>query len=182
MRIGFDLDNIFIHTPPMIPGSLIEKFYKERDNGILRYRIPSKPDQLLRQLIHFPILRPPMKDNLAFLKTLMREDNQLYLISSRFKFLEKRTKQLIKRHKLDTIFDGLYFNFENKQPHEFKNEMIQKLKLDMFIDDDLSLLNFVAKHNPKTKFFLLHQAKPQRSLARNVTQIRKLEEILKRSA
>jgi hypothetical protein len=180
MRIGFDLDNIFIHTPPMIPGSLIEKFYKERDNGVLRYRIPSKPDQLLRQLIHFPILRPPMKDNLAYLRTLVSKDNQLYLISSRFKFLEKRTKQLIKRHKLDTIFDGLYFNFDNKQPHEFKNEMIQKLKLDMFIDDDLSLLNFVAKHNPKTKFFLLHQAKSQRPLAQNVTQIRRLEEIFQR--
>src|SRR5579885_1622906 len=178
MRIGFDLDNIFINTPPFVPKTIIERLYKERDNGILRYRIPSKPEQLLRQLIHFPQMRPPMHDNIAFLQTLsQRKQDTLYVVSSRFGILEKQTNELIKRHKLDTIFDGLYFNFANKQPHDFKNTMIQKLKLDMFIDDDLSLLNYVARRNPQTKFFWLHGSRPHKSLEKNVFQIKKLEEI-----
>jgi len=33
--------------------------------------------------------------------------------------------------------------------------MIKKLRLDMYIDDDLSLIKFAARHNDRTKFFCL---------------------------
>src|SRR6266568_1092980 len=157
MRIGFDLDKIFINTPPFLPLVVINKFYKARDNGVLLYRIPSRTEQLLlRKPSHLPILRQPIQQNFSFLKDLAKDkNNHLYLISSRFKFLEPETNRLVKKYGLDTIFDELYFNYENKQPHEFKNEVLQKLKLDMFVDDDLSLVRYVANDNPKTKFFWL---------------------------
>ena len=52
MKIGFDLDKIFINTPPFVPISIINKFYKQRDNGILLYRIPTRPEQLFRKATH----------------------------------------------------------------------------------------------------------------------------------
>ncbi len=179
MNIGFDLDGIFINTPPLVPKEIIEKLYKKKDNGVLLYKIPSVPEQLFRKATHLPIFRPPIEENLRFLKSISKKDNKLYLISSRFKFLEKETNQLVKRYGLDTIFDGIYFNFDNKQPHVFKDEIIKKLKLDVHIDDDLSLIKFVAQHNPKIKFLWLNNKLNKDFIAANVFPISELKEIFK---
>lgn len=169
MTIGFDLDRIFINTPPFIPGNVISRLYKKKDNGELLYRIPSHPEQLFRRVTHLPLFRPPIEENLAFLQQLAKKNNKLYLISSRYKFLENVTEQLVKKHKLGSIFEKLYFNYDDKQPHIFKNEILRKLKLDMYIDDDLSLLQFVAKDNPKTKFFWLETDEKESAIAHHKT-------------
>lgn len=179
MKIGFDLDKVFINTPPFIPNTVITKFYKQRDNGILLYRIPKRPEQLFRKAMHIPLLRPAMKKNLVFLRALAKEKrHQLYLISSRFKFLEPETKLLVKKYELDKIFDKLYFNYDNEQPHEFKNKMLQKLNLDIFVDDDLSLIRYVAKDNPKTTFFWFDEHAKTDKLKENIVAISDLGEML----
>jgi len=179
MKIGFDLDKIFINTPPLLPIFIINKFYKARDNGILLYRIPSRAEQLLlRKPAHLPFLRQPIKQNFAFLKTLAKDkNNHLYLISSRFEFLKPETELLVKKYGLDKIFEKLYFNYENKQPHKFKNEILQELKLDLFVDDDLSLVRYVAKDNPKTQFFWLDDRTKFAKLTTNITAIANLEQM-----
>jgi len=177
MNIGFDLDKVFIDYPPLFPAVLFDRFYKKKDNGVLLYRIPSYPDQIVRKILHLPFLRPPIKDNLAFLKSISKKSNKLYLISSRYRFLEKATNRLVKKYQLDKTFDGLYFNYENKQPHLFKEEVLNALKLDLYIDDDLSLLKHVAKTNPKTKFFWLNHTGKQQALPKNIISITKVSEI-----
>ena len=111
MKIGFDLDKVFINTPIFIPSSIIEKLYKKRDNGVLIYRMPGRTEQIIRNISHLPILRPAMRGNLNFIRNLPRENNKFYLISSRFKFLEKRTKNLIQKHQLDKLLYEMFFNF-----------------------------------------------------------------------
>lgn len=168
MNIGFDLDKVFIDTPPLIPKIVIDKLYKKKDNGTLLYRIPGKPEQIFRRITHLSILRPAIKENLEFLRSIPKDKNKLYLISSRFKFLEHRTKRMIKKHQFNKIFDEMFFNFANEQPHIFKNRIIKNLKLDYYIDDDLSLLNYVAKHNPQTTFFWLIPRKTQKITSQNI--------------
>ena len=178
MKIGFDLDKIFINTPPLVPISIINKFYKQRDNGILLYRIPSRPEQLFRKATHVPLLRQPIKGNLIFLKELAKDKSyHLYLISSRFQFLKPETEMLVKKYGLDKIFEKLYFNYDNKQPHEFKNEILTQLKLDIFVDDDLSLVRYVARHNANTQFFWLDDQTKFAKLTDNITAITNLEQI-----
>lgn len=178
MRIGFDLDKVFINTPPLVPNSIINKFYKKRDNGILLYRIPSRHEQLFRKVTHLPLLRRGIKKNLEFLRSIPKSKHQLYLISSRFKFLEPETMRLIKTYQLDTIFDEMYFNYDNRQPHEFKNDVLKKLKLDIFVDDDLSLVRHVAMGNPKTKFFWYNEREArQLENEKNIVSITELKEI-----
>jgi len=179
MKIGFDLDKIFIDTPFLIPDAVINKFYKKRDNGVLLYNIPGYPEQLLRKITHLPFLRPAIKDNIAFLKKIQKKENKLFLISSRYKFLERETTHIVKKYKLDKIFDGLFFNYENKQPHLFKNDVLKNLKLDIYIDDDLSLLKHIAKTNPTTKFYWLNHKHEKKILPKNIQSISKLGEILK---
>lgn len=176
MNIGFDLDKIFIDHPPLVPSVLLEKFYRKKSNGELLYRIPKKPEQVLRNLIHHPLLRPGIKNNLRFLSHIPKQEHKLYLISSRFGFLRERTEKLIKKYHFNDMFDGLYFNYENKQPHLFKNEVIKSLKLDMYIDDDFPLLKYVAKENKKVKFFWLTNKRKQ-MLTKNISSINSLSEI-----
>lgn len=179
MKIGFDLDGIFIGTPPLVSRKLLERFYKAKTNGRLRYRIPSRPEQLFRKATHLPFLRPPIKENIAFLRSIAKKKHKLYLISSRYKFLEKETTNFLKKQGLDKLFDGIYLNYNNEQAHIFKNNVIKKLQLDMHIDDDTALLNFVAKENPKTKFFLLNNEEDNPKLATNIFPITKLSDIVK---
>jgi len=177
MNIGFDLDKVFIDYPPFVSPKVMDKLYKKKDNGVLLYRLPSYPEQLLRKASHFPLLRQGIKGNLDFLRSVSKNEHKLYLISSRFKFLERTTQRLIKRYGFDTIFDGMYFNFANEQPHLFKDRVLKQLHLDLYVDDDLSLLKHVAKNNKDTKFFWLTPQKPQKSLPENIFAVSKLGEI-----
>ena len=129
MNIGFDLDKIFIDYPPFIPSGVIDKLYKKKANGVLLYRIPSKPEQMVRRLSHLPLLRPPIKDNIRFLKSISKEKNKLYLISSRFDFLRGITEKLMEKQGFDKVFDGMYFNFDNQQPHIFKKRCFKKTQI-----------------------------------------------------
>jgi len=178
MNLGFDLDKVFVDYPLLLPDKVINRLYKKHANGQLLYRIPSRPEQVLRKIIHIPFLRPGIKKNIAFLESLPKKDHKLYLISSRFSFLKKATKEITERHGLDKIFDEMYFNYENKQPHIFKNEVLKKLNLDRYVDDDFHLLKYVAKQNKKTQFFWLNPQKKNHMLTRNITAIYNLKDML----
>jgi len=182
MNIGFDFDKVFIDYPPFFPAKVIDKLYKQKDNGILLYRIPTYPEQLFRKATHLPFFRPAIKENLAVLKSISKKKNQLYLISSRYNFLRNETNRLIQKHELDKIFDHMYFNYDNEQPHLFKEKILKTLHLDLYIDDDLSLLRHVAKSNPKTKFFWLNHTTESKPLAKNITEIKKLTEIFSKQS
>lgn len=178
MNIGFDLDKIFVNHPPLVSEKIIDKIYKHKHHGHLEYRIPSRPEQMLRRLTHYSPLRPAIKKNITFVQDLASlNTNKHYLISGRFGFLEQVTKQFAKKYNFDTIFDAMFFNFQNEQPHFFKDTIIKKLQLDKYIDDDLDLLEYLAIHNSKTIFFWLNQ-KLNQQLAANLFAITDLQYIL----
>lgn len=177
MNVGFDLDKIFIDYPPFVPDGLIDRLYKKKSNDELSYRIPSKMEQIIRLISHYSLFRPPIKKNIEIIRKLRQKNtDKYYLISSRFSFLRNKTEALIKKHELDKFFDGLFFNFKNEQPHFFKKSVIEKLKIDLYVDDDLRLLNYLLLENSKTKFFWLN-AKETKKLERNLFAIKDLSEM-----
>lgn len=199
MKVGFDLDKILINFPPLVPSKIIDFIYKGKLNGSLKYRIPGRLEQIIRIFSHYPLLRPPIRKNLSYVKnlalsnknkssTFFSHNNKLshgtsekvldkyYLISSRFSFLEKRTNHIIKKYQFDKIFNAMYFNYSNIQPHEFKDEVIKKLDLDMYVDDDLKLLEYLTENNPKTKFFWLNN-KLSKRLKNNLFAIKNISEM-----
>lgn len=179
MNIGFDLDKVFINYPPFVPDSLIDRIYKKKGNGILLYRIPSRPEQILRIVSHHPILRRPIKANVTFLKKLSKnKEHKYYLISSRFSFLKNRTHKLMEQHEFGKLFDMMFFNFQDKQPHIFKHEIINRQNIHRYVDDDLQLLKFLAKKNPKRIFFWLNK-KINKKLQVNLTAITDMTRMFK---
>jgi len=146
---------------------------------MLLYRIPSKVEQFIRIFSHHPFFRPPIIRNIEFVKSLTRMNkNKHYLVSSRFSFLKERAEAIIKKYEFDKIFDDMFFNFEDQQPHTFKDGVIRKMKIDRYVDDDLPLLEFVSKNNPKVKFFWLNK-KVNKKLSSNLFAIKNLSEMFK---
>ncbi len=179
MNVGFDLDKIFINLPPLVPTRIIDWFYKGKPNGSLKYRTPGRVEQIIRIFSHYPLFRPPIAKSMDYIKNMaLTNTNKYYLISSRFSFLGKRTAAIIKRYRFNKIFNAMYFNYSNNQPHKFKDEIIKKLNLDMYIDDDLQLLEYLAGKNPKTKFFWLNN-KVSKSMGKNLFAIKNISEMFK---
>lgn len=177
MNIGFDLDKIFVNLPPLVPAKIIDWLYKEKTNHELKYRMPSRLEQVIRIFSHYPAFRPPITKNLKYVQSLIPANkNKYFLISSRFSFLKKRTNNLIKKHNFNKIFNAMYFNYSDEQPHEFKDKTIKKLGLDIFVDDDLQLLEYLTDKNPKVKFFWLNN-KINKKMEKNLFAIKRLSEI-----
>lgn len=150
-RIGIDLDGVLIDKPPIIPKFAIEALYRARaDNGI-KYRFPAtKFEKSIRWLSHAPILRPPIKANVKYIKTLSKNKKyKLYIVSSRYSFLRDRTYRWLKANGLATSFEKVYLNKGDEQPHLFKERVLKKLKPDIYIDDDLPLSNYLKKRLSK---------------------------------
>lgn len=175
--IGFDLDKIFVNHPPIIPDKLIERVYKKK-NGELMYRIPGKIERKVRILSHFPIFRHPITENITELKKLFSHNIKPVLITSRFSFLDNRTAAWLRKHNLNKYFDQIHINLADQQPHIFKNEMLKKLKITHFVDDDLDLLKYVAQKNPQINFFWLDKNAKNlhKDLPKNITPLTSLQE------
>lgn len=159
VKIGLDLDGVIIDKPPLVPKKLLEWLVHSHKNKGLAYRYPiSWFEQLIRWLSHSPFFRPPIEPNLKFIKKLAKNKNyKLYLISGRYSFLKDRTWEWLKRHKIENLFEKIFINLKNEQPHLFKEKMIKNLKIDIFIDDDLLLTSYLSQAIPKTKIFCLDQ-------------------------
>lgn len=179
MNVGFDLDGIFVDKPPLVPNKIIEMLYrKTTTKDKLGYRIPLFFEQKIRIISHHYVLRPPLLKNIEFITILLKQkEHKLYLISSRFGFLNKVTEKILQRYKLDNKFHSMSFNLDNNQPHIFKNKKIKELRINKFIDDDLPLLKFLAKKNKNTTFYWLNK-KDDKILKENLIAITKLENIL----
>lgn len=177
VKIGFDLDGVFINHPPFVPKAMIEFLYKKK-NKHLSYRMPGNLEKTIRIVSHAPSFRPPIKSNIDALQKLSTDKNyNSYLISSRFSFLKKRTQEWITKNNLDKYFLDMYFNYKDLQPHIFKDKMIKKENIMLYIDDDIDLLFYLANQNPKVLFYWVGEKKDSRQFPANLKHVNHIEEL-----
>ncbi|OGM13821.1 hypothetical protein A3A76_04900 [Candidatus Woesebacteria bacterium RIFCSPLOWO2_01_FULL_39_23] len=145
IRIGFDLDGVIIGKPPFIPNYIMEKLVRNPTGKKLGYRYPKYSiERKIRILSHYPLFRPPIRNNINLIKELYKSNAYtLYVVSSRYSFLKSRTRQWFGYYKLRRFFKEIYINDFDEQPHLFKERMIKRLGLHVFIDDDLLLLKYL---------------------------------------
>ena len=174
IKIGFDFDGIFVNLPPIIPTKFIDVLYKGAyiltlpKKAIvkeLNYRFPHPLEQKIRILSHHPFFRPTIKDNVKELfKISENKSYETYLISSRFSFLKNRTDALLIHHKLGKHFKEIYFNYDNLQPHLFKEQTIKKLDINIYVDDDIDLILYLSAKIPKLMLFWIMNEQKKISL------------------
>ena len=144
IRIGFDLDGVLVDKPPLIPKKWLEYLFRGRSKNGLHYRYPkTKLEIWIRKLSHFYLFRPPLKENIKFIKKLKKQKHELYIISGRYSFLEKETKVWLKKRRLSSLFKKVFINLKGEQPYLFKERVIRQLKLDCYFEDDGDTVNFL---------------------------------------
>lgn len=177
MRIAIDLDGVIVDKPPLIPKKLIEWLFRGgRKNG-LHYRFPTtRLEQLIRKLSHFYLLRPAIDKNINFLKKNSgKEIGELFIVSARYSFLEQETKIWLRKRGIGNLFSQVYLNLKDEQPHFFKEKILKKLKVDIFIDDDHLLADYLIGRLGNTRIYCLSSNKTACLKAEN---IKSLQEVL----
>lgn len=187
MNIGFDFDKVFVNYPPGIPSNLISFLYKGRMSFVnkdskkteLSYRYPGRIEQRIRKLSHKTFLRPPISGNIKTLKKISETDSyKTYLISSRYGFLKGETEKWLEKQRIRKYFTGIYFNFQNKQPHIFKKEIIDQLRITIYVDDDIDLLIYLSKNENLKLFWIADKGDlKHKALPSNIYKIKNIEEL-----
>ncbi|MBP8591313.1 hypothetical protein KBI33_02465 [Candidatus Shapirobacteria bacterium] len=161
IKIGFDLDGVIVDKPPLIPKGLIEFLTKKPANSSLHFRFPKNfLEQYVRKFSHFYFLRPPLRQNIDFIKRLSPKNYELYIISGRYSFLTSETNIWLKKRGLEDLFGAVFINLGNEQPHLFKERLIKDLGLDYFFEDDPDTVAYLNQKIGKTKIFLVSPKEP----------------------
>ena len=180
IKIGFDLDGVIIDKPPLISKGLLEWLVRSHQNKKLAYRYPPLPERLVRWLSHHPLLRPAIKENLEFIKKIAKNKKyKLYLISGRYSFLAGRTQQWLKKYQIYNLFEGVFINLKNEQPYLFKTKKIKELKINLYIDDDQPLSEYLIKSARQVKVYCFDQRR-ERKAKSQIHFINSLKEIFKK--
>lgn len=189
MRIGFDLDKVFVDYPPFIPSAVIEWLYRHSLKEIfkkdpksiqnLHYKIPKRGiEKWLRQRSHFYLFRPKISGNIGLVNNFPKNPHHhdLYLISSRYSFLEDLTLKLLKKYHLISPFVSINLNTNDEQPHLFKARKLKELGIELYIDDDLPLLEYLKDNCPQTQV-VWYNPKIKANIYKGIPVIRNLEGI-----
>jgi len=161
IRIAFDLDGVIVDKPPLIPKQFIEWLFKGgfcKSKKLYFYFPKTSLEQKIRKISHFYLFRPLINENYQLIKKLSENKNyNLTIISSRYSFLFPETKVLLRKNKIDKLFDKVYLNLEDKQPHIFKEEILKKTIPDFFIDDDQEIIGYLRDRLSKTKLIFFQK-------------------------
>jgi hypothetical protein len=157
LKIGFDLDGVILYNPIRFVRP-IAKLFKPLKSLILKqtkesfYFPKSKVERFLFRILHKTSFMPDLA--LKDIKKLVKEKKiKAYIITGRYSFLTKDYKTWLIKIKADTIFDKCYQNKYDLQPNEFKEKMINKLNLDIYVEDNWDIVEKLKIKNKKLKIF-----------------------------
>ncbi len=176
VKIVLDLDGVIVDKPPLIPKPWLDWLFRGNSGNQLNYRFPkTKIEQAVRKLSHFYLFRPPIKENIAFVKQISQKPGyELYIVSGRYSFLKPETENWLAKRKINHLFKKVYLNSTNEQPHLFKEKKLKELKADIFVDDDAALADFLEGQLKTTKIFcygLYHQQQGKAELIKSLKEI-----------
>ena len=154
LRVGFDLDGVLLYNPARIIRpiiSFIKKHLLKRDLNKFYYP-KNKIEKIIWWFLHKSSLWPSsgIKD---LIKLIKQKKIKAYVISARYELLENDFIDWINTIDPDKDFSGCFYNNENDQPQLFKEKMIKKLKLDVFVEDNWDIVSYL---NPKIKIFWIY--------------------------
>ena len=161
LRVGFDLDGVLLYNPARIIRpimSFAKKYLLKRDLNKFYYP-KNETEKLIWWFLHKSSLWPSLGIK-ELIKLIKQKKINAYIVSARYELLEKDFTRWINIIDPDKSFSGCFYNNKNDQPQLFKEKMIKKLNLDIFVEDNwdiVSHLNFKYKNkNLKTKVFWIY--------------------------
>jgi len=144
LRVGFDLDGVILYNPTRIIRPIIAAFKNKvlRKKGLRFYYPQTGWEKLFWRICHWSsfIEAPGLKNLITLAQTGRIE---AYVITGRFDYLKNDFYRWIRKISGDEFLKGYYHNEQNEQSHLFKEKMIKKLKLDIFVEDNWDIVNYL---------------------------------------
>jgi hypothetical protein len=156
LRIGFDLDGVILYNPVRIfrpiAGFISPLIYPKKKS---RFYVPhSKVEELFWKLLHKTSFIP--SSGILHIKELVKKGHiEAYIITGRYKILESDFLSWMKKIEADSFLKAFYLNEKNKQPHLYKEDMIKKLNLDIYVEDNWGIVKHISK-NSNTKILWIY--------------------------
>ena len=156
LKAGFDFDGVIAYNPLRVlrkPVNMIMRVILGKSS--LEYYPQSKQSQWLWKILHKSSFLP--SPGLKDLRKLLEEDKiEGYIITGRFAMLDEDLRRWLQQHEIEHLFKRIYVNKKNKFPYIFKEEMINKLKLDYFLEDNWDVIKYLNRSLPKQSKTQLH--------------------------
>lgn len=156
LKVGFDMDGVLLYNPARILRPIIyllKKYIIKKD--VEKFYYPrNKIEQLIWIILHKSsfFIQPGIKE----VKNLIKQKKiKAYVVSARYEFMEKDFWQWVKKIDKEKLFSGYFFNKKNEQPYVYKNKMIKKLNLDIFVEDNWDIIRKLKSKNQNSKIKIL---------------------------
>ena len=148
IKVGLDFDGVVAYNPFRLIRAPIS-YFKRNILGIkkLSFYYPTTYfQQLIWRILHESSIYPAR--GIDLLHQLVKEKQiEAHLITARYSFLDTHLSTWIQKHKLENLFSSININHQNMQPHLFKEQMVMKHKLDIFIEDNLDIVCYLHKRS-----------------------------------
>jgi hypothetical protein len=152
LKVGFDLDGVLLYNPARIFRPIIyfiKKYILKRKTNQFYYP-KNKLEQLIWLFLHKSSLFPAPE--VKEIKQLIKEKKiKAYVISARYESLKEDFLFWKKKIDPENLFSSWYYNEKNNQPHLYKEKMIKKLNLDIFVEDNWDIAKYLKTQNSKLK-------------------------------
>lgn len=145
LKVGFDLDGVILYSPirifrPII--AFIKKYIFKKKKEVSFYYPKSKLERFLWHHLHKTSFI--VSSGLDEIKQMVkRGDIEAYIITARYSFLGKEFEDLMKKLGIKGLFTDVIYNRDDEQPHIYKQKQIEKLGLDIFIDDNWNIVEYL---------------------------------------
>jgi len=144
IRLGLDFDGVVAYNPFRLVRAPWA-FFKNRFLGVkkLSFFYPKNQfEKMIWIIMHDSSILPARGSGL--LRELVDQDLiEVHLISGRYSFLDNHLYAWLDRFGLRKIFRSINFNEQDKQPHLFKETVIKKLGVDIFIEDNWDIVDYL---------------------------------------
>lgn len=152
IKVGFDLDGVILYNPVRIfrpiASFLKPLIFKKKFKDDNFYFPHSFLEKIIWALIHKTSIWPA--SGLEEIKKLTKNNKiQAYIITARYSFLKKDFDKWMKFMDANDTFTGCFYNELDEQPNVFKDKMIKKLNLDIFVEDNWGVVQKLNESNNK---------------------------------
>lgn len=156
LRVGLDFDGVVAYNPVRVIRPAV-KWFKRIVLGKknLSFMVPRNPLVKLLWIVAHESSIFPAKGIRLLQEMAKRGDVEFYLVTGRFPILEGNLKKWIARNKLAHVFEQIYLNNNLEQPHLFKLKIINKLKLDYYVEDNFDIVEYL-EGKVKAKIFWIY--------------------------
>jgi hypothetical protein len=144
IRVGLDFDGVVAYNPFRIIRAPIV-WFKREVLGInkLAFLVPKNRWQSLILLLYHKASVFPGKGTENLRQIVASKKIEFHLVTARYLEYESDLLGWLNAHDLKDVFTSIHVNVANKQPHEYKKTMINDLRLDYFVEDNLDIVRYL---------------------------------------